>query len=133
MFGRRAAAAARSDEAIRTRSCPHCEAPIRVDLSGKCAKCGKRLTAYCFSCYAPIADPKVPSCAACGRRRWVVGDFADLPCASEAGAPSRSHRFMTTVTKGGKVLLEWRCMKCLTDETRTDAFSHFPGEADAIA
>ncbi len=40
---------------------------------------------------------------------------------------------MTTVMKGGKVMHEWRCMKCLTDETRTDAFAHFPDRVIAPA
>lgn len=108
------------------RICPHCQAANPLDLSAKCVKCRKRLPAYCFACYAVIPDENAPTCAACGRPRWLVGAFADLPCASEGGLTRRKHRFMTTLVKGGKVLHEWRCMKCLTDETRTDAFTHFP-------
>jgi len=87
---------------------------------------------YCFACYTAIADDKVTSCPDCGQRRWVVGDFAQLPCVSEASRV-RSQRYMATVFKSGKVLHEWRCMKCLTDETHTDAFIHFPDQVTTTA
>ncbi len=94
-------------------------------------KCRKRLPAYCFACYSPI-DEDAKACAACGRGHWVVGDLTELPCAVESGTV-RQHRYMTTLRKGGKVVHEWRCMKCLTDETRTDALAHFPERATATA
>ena len=106
------------------RLCPHCHAPNGLDLGAKCAKCRKRMGTYCFSCYAPV-DDAAAVCAACGRGRWVVGDLADLPCAVENGT-RREHRYMATVTRNKKIVNEWRCMKCLTDETRTDVFAHFP-------
>ena len=59
-----------------------------------------------------------------------MGDLAQLPCAIENGTV-RQHRYMTTLMKGGRVMHEWRCMKCLTDETRTEAFVHFPERATA--
>lgn len=56
-----------------------------------------------------------------------MGDFADLPCPSEAGgAATRKQRYMTTRMKARKVVHEWRCMKCYGEETITDAFAHFP-------
>jgi hypothetical protein len=113
------------------RTCPHCQSPNPLDLGKKCVACRKALPPYCFSCYAPLPDEKTRACASCGRPRWVFGDHAELACAVEAGGPRRQHRWMATITKGGQVLHEWRCLKCLTDETRTDAFTHFPAEASA--
>lgn len=112
------------------RSCPHCQTANPLDLSRKCVKCKKRLPEYCFSCFAALADGAT-SCAACGRRRWNVYDIVELPCAQEPKSPVRKLRYMTTIAKGGKVLHEWRCLKCLTDDTHTDAFTHFPAEAKA--
>lgn len=111
-------------DAPRERPCPYCRAANPLDLGAKCVKCKKRLPAYCFACYAPVGDDDA-TCRACGRGRWVVGDLADLPCATENGTV-RQHRYMTTLAKGGKVVHEWRCMKCLTDQTRSDALAHFP-------
>lgn len=108
------------------RLCPHCAAVNPPDLSQKCARCRGRLPQYCFSCFAPLASAKDAGCASCGRRRWVFGDFAELRCVAEAGSVSRSHAYMTTRMKIGKVLHEWRCMKCFAEDTVTDAFSHFP-------
>jgi len=109
---------------VTERICPHCQATNALDLARKCAKCKKPLPAYCFYCIAPLADGAT-TCAACGRRRWNLYDIVDLACVSEAGVV-RKQRYMTTIAKGGKVQHEWRCMKCLTDETHTDAFTHFP-------
>lgn len=118
--------------AAMARVCPHCGADGNpLDPGGKCVRCRKRLPAYCFACYASVTDPDAKSCPECGRRRWVVGDMAQLACASEAGQTVRQHRFMTVVMKAGKPLNEWRCMKCLTDDTRTDAFAHFPDQVAA--
>ena len=111
------------------RLCPHCSAPNPLDLGAKCVKCRKRMGAYCFNCYAAV-DDAATLCAACGRGRWVVGDHADLPCTVENGL-IRKHRYMAAVTRSGKIQNEWRCMKCLTDETRTDAFAHFPERSTA--
>ena len=111
------------------RLCARCGAPNGLDLGAKCVKCRTKLSTYCFACFAPIGDDAA-SCAACGRGRWVVGDFADLPCVTENGKV-REHRYMTTFSKKGTVLHEWRCMKCLTDQTRTDALTHFPERATA--
>jgi hypothetical protein len=114
------------------RNCPHCQAPNPLDLGKKCVKCRKRLPAYCFACYSAIADEKLLSCPSCGRRRWVIGDYAEIPCAGEKSRV-RNQRYMKTVFKGGKVVHEWRCMTCLLDETHTDAFTHFANEVTARA
>ncbi len=109
------------------RTCPHCRAANPLDLAKNCVRCRKRLPLYCFSCYAPIAGDKTSSCENCGRRRWIVGDFADLPCTSEtASAVTRRHRYMETRMKAGKVVHQWRCMKCFAEDQFTDAFTHFP-------
>jgi len=108
------------------RLCPLCQAVNPLDLSQKCVRCRKRLPLYCFSCYAPLAGDTEARCASCGQRRWVVGTFAALRCAAEAGSVIRSHRYMTTRMKAGKVVHEWRCMKCFAEDRVTDAFSHFP-------
>ena len=108
----------------RERLCPHCAAPNAIDLAAKCVKCRKRMGPYCFSCFAAI-DEDAAVCGACGRGHWVVGDFAELPCAVENGI-IREHRYLTASGKGEKITHEWRCMKCLTDQTRTDPFSRFP-------
>jgi hypothetical protein len=89
----------------------------------------QEVAGYCFAYSAAIPDERVAACPDCGRRRWVVGDFAQLACAGERGKVVRNQRYMTTVFEGGKVLHEWRCMKCITDETHTDAFTHFPDES----
>lgn len=114
------------------RTCPHCQAANPLDLGAKCVRCRKRMPAYCFACYAAIVDEKVSSCLSCGRRRWVVGDHADLACVAEA-SHVRNQRYMATVFTGGKVVHVWRCMKCLLDETHTDAFTHFPDQVTATA
>ena len=106
------------------RLCPHCQTPNPAELNTKCVKCRKRMGPFCFACYASV-DETATVCAACGRGRWVVGDHAQLACVVENGAV-RDQRFMATVTRGGKILNEWRCMRCLTDETRSDPFAHFP-------
>ena len=108
------------------RPCPHCQKPIPVDLAKKCISCRKALPPYCFACLAPLTSEDVRTCPSCGRTRWIFGDHEEIACAVEKGNPKRRHRWMATVAKGGKVLHEWRCLKCLTDETRTDAFTHFP-------
>jgi hypothetical protein len=113
--------------AARERLCPHCEAPNPIGLGSKCVKCRKRMGPYCFACFAPIGEDDA-SCRACGRGHWVVGDFAQIPCAVENGTV-REHRYMTAVGKGERLSNEWRCLKCLTDQTRTDAFAHFPDRA----
>ena len=113
------------------RLCPHCAAPNPVELNAKCVKCRKRMGPFCFNCYAPIASDDARACGSCGRARWVFGDHTDLPCAVEAGHPGRKHRWMATVTRNGAVVHEWRCLRCLTDETRTDAFEHFPAPSTA--
>lgn len=107
------------------RTCPHCQAPNPLDASAKCVRCRRPLPAYCFSCYAALPDEKAAKCAACGQRRWVFGDFTELSCTFEKRR-RRSHRYMTTLMKSGKAMHEWRCMTCFSDETRTDAFAHFP-------
>jgi hypothetical protein len=107
------------------RMCPHCRASNPLGVGGKCVTCKKRLPEYCFACYAAVADENATVCPACGRRRWVFGDFAELACAFEKGR-RRQHRYMTALMKGGKAMHEWRCMTCFSDETRTDASTHFP-------
>jgi hypothetical protein len=111
------------------RTCPHCQKANALDLQTKCVACRKPLPSYCFACYEALANDKVRQCPSCGRARWVFGDHTDLACAVETGGPRRQHRWMATITKSGKVVHEWRCLKCLTDETRTDAFAHFPEAA----
>jgi hypothetical protein len=110
--------------AVAERLCPTCQAANPLDLSRKCVKCKKRMPEYCFACFAALADGAT-ACAACGRRRWNLYDVVELTCAAERGTPLRKMRYMTTIAKGGKVLHEWRCMTCLSDDTHTDAFSHF--------
>jgi hypothetical protein len=107
------------------RICPHCQAPNPLGARGKCVRCKKTLPEYCFACSAAIPDESTPACPSCGRRRWVFGDFTELACAFENGR-RRQHRYMTTLMKGGRVMHEWRCMTCFSDETRTDASAHFP-------
>src|SRR5712691_1402424 len=65
------------------------------------------------------------SCGTCTERRWVIGDFADLPCVAEAGVVVRPHRYMTTRMRAGKVVHQWRCLRCFAEDALTDAFSHF--------
>jgi len=33
---------------------------------------------------------------------------------------------MATRMKAGKVVHQWRCMRCFAEEALTDAFNHFP-------
>jgi hypothetical protein len=87
---------------------------------------GRKVPLQCFACKAPISGDSVRTCAACGRQRWIFGDFDDLKCASETVATLRSHAYMRTRMQAGKVVHEWRCMKCFGEDTVTDAFSHFP-------
>lgn len=107
------------------RICPSCQAPNPLDVGAKCVRCRKRLPAYCFACYAPVPGETATSCAACGQRRWVFGDFSDLACTFEKGR-RRQHRYMATRMQNGKVVHEWRCMSCFSDETQTDPVAHFP-------
>jgi hypothetical protein len=110
--------------AVADRICPNCQAANPLDLSRKCVKCKKRMPEYCFGCFAAVAD-EATSCGSCGRRRWNLYDTVELRCAQERGTPLRKHRYMATVMKDKKVQHEWRCMTCLTDDTHTDAFTHF--------
>ncbi len=110
---------------VAERICPNCQAANPLDLSRKCVKCKKRMPEYCFGCLVALADGAT-SCASCGRRRWTLYDIVELPCAQERGTPRRKQRYMTTIVKDKKVVHEWRCLTCLTDDTHTDAFTHFP-------
>lgn len=107
------------------RICPDCQTQNPPGVGGKCAKCKKRLPGYCFACYAAVTDENATACPTCGRRRWIFGDFTELACTFEKGR-RRQVRYMTTLMKGGKLVHEWRCMTCFSDETHTDALVHFP-------
>uniref|UniRef100_A0A7M5XQC8 Uncharacterized protein n=1 Tax=Clytia hemisphaerica TaxID=252671 RepID=A0A7M5XQC8_9CNID len=56
------------------KTCQHCEAPISINASQKCANCGKKQNKCCQHCMKPMTSNAAKQCHLCGKRQLTKAE-----------------------------------------------------------